>query len=89
MYLVWDTPCAWDPRYLQPILDGPLYLEAKWCSGRSVDMDTKNKSTDIKSLLIFRSYACSGALLLITLVHLICKYLFFVESSLPFLKFAL
>ena len=23
-------PRTWDPRSLQPILDGPLYFEAKW-----------------------------------------------------------
>ena len=33
------TLCAWDPRSLQPMLDGPLYFDAKWLNGRSVAID--------------------------------------------------
>ena len=30
VYCVGYTPRAWDPLYLQSILDGPLYFEAKY-----------------------------------------------------------
>ena len=47
------TPRAWDPRFLQSILDGPLYIEAKWLnvwSVASLDRCSINHETKFKNM---------------------------------------